>query len=108
MRADALSIYVYSVLMVGADRCVVGIWFVWHYVGGLKRGWQHTDGGLESTPYSTSSLDNGWKIGPGLADWSRIGIGLEDWNWIGGLVMDWQIGDGFADLSKVCIEFLDW
>ena len=81
----------------------------WWIGDGLTRGWQHADGGLaESTPYSTSSLNNGWKIGPGSADWSRIGIGLEDWNWIGGLVMDWQIGDGFADLSKICIEFLDW
>ena len=57
----------------------------WWIGDGLTRGWQHADGGLaESTPYSTSSLNNGWKIGPGSADWSRIGIGLEDWNWIGG------------------------
>ena len=51
----------------------------WWIGDGLTRGWQHADGGLaESTPYSTGSLNNGWKIGPELE-------------------LDWRIGDGLAD-----------
>ena len=59
---------------------MVHVTFHWGIGNGLTHDWQHADGGLaESTPYSTGSLNNGWKIGPELElDW-RIGIGLVDW-----------------------------